>query len=185
MEPVPDLSKGRSRRVWIWAAAALIMLVIAGVLWWVMRRGRRIEARQRVEEAWARFERCLIGPPLAKGESAKERVRRIWLATPRPSEGLSAKERERLWPSRCARYLDSAWSDAYASGLGDPVTDVFVKASGEVKGGSEPGRTNSFDDLFATMAATGVPLGRDARVPFPSEPVKPFRRADLASLGSG
>ncbi len=185
MEPVPDLIKGRSRKVWIWAAAALVLIVIAGVLWWAMRRGRRIEARRRVEEAWARFERCLIGPPLAEGESARARVRLIWLATPPPGEGLPAKQREGLWPARCARYLDAAWSDAYESGLGDPVTDVFVKASGEVKGTGEPGRLSSFDDLFAAMARTGVPLGAAARVPFPAEPARPFRRAELASLGSG
>lgn len=169
----------------IWVPAAVLMVAIAATMWWFMRRGRRVEARRRVEEAWARFERCLIGPPLVPGESARTRVRRIWLATPRRPEGLTAKAREGLWPDRCARYLDRTWSDAHASGLGDAITGPFMRASEESKTAGQPGTYASFDVLFAEVAKAGVPLGRDARVPFPALPVKPFVKADLDSLGLG
>jgi hypothetical protein len=161
------------------------LLVAAGVgvgAWkWSARAAER-EARA----AWGRFSSCMLGEPLASGESARERARRIQLAY--VSKPRSAEAR---WPSRCReaarnlrdRLRDTGSAEKDQKDLAYWADMIALKieqgtADDEILGMLPPLFAQSEESGLGLPATSGAT--RDAPAPLPASPL---RLADLANAG--
>jgi hypothetical protein len=151
------------------ALVAVVALVAGGVL--VQRQRQRSAAQQRAEDAWATLVRCLWGAPLARSESAQQRLRRIELA-----EGLTANDDPppEAWPLRCTgaaeRALD-AWRASASAGLAQPmeVPALLEAAVTQLRDGRLPVAQALYDAASRTYQGMGR---ADPAVPIAPTPMK-------------
>jgi hypothetical protein len=86
------------RENWRWLLAFVLTTAVATTFLLFFRASKEHEpAKLRVATEWAAFERCLIGRPLAAGERASVRLRRVVLAA-------ESKTGPESWPQRCEKY---------------------------------------------------------------------------------
>jgi hypothetical protein len=101
-----------TRRVIAIVVAVAVLLGVGVGVW----RHKRSKAAREADVAAASLQRCLLGPPLAEGETAGARLHRIALGNP-PTD----------WPSRC-NPLASELADALdAAGRGSDGAEVCAK----------------------------------------------------------
>lgn len=160
-EPILDPRERRAR--WMRVSVLVSVLLLGVGLAWSHFRVRpvpaNVVARARTEAAphWAALSRCLVGEPLAHGERASSRMRRIYLALPRADQRAVAAD-PTAWPGRCAaeaRALTDALRTARASDakLGDlAATSIGVWTA--LTSGRMPG---SVDALFRAAGDARLP----------------------------
>jgi len=105
----------RMRLVYGAAIAAVLIALGFTTERWVRRRHRRSVTEQ-LSQALSTYAECALGLPLAPGETAAARLRRIEAGLPEPAIGPAPMATEDAWPLRCRVDLDRA----HALISGDP-----------------------------------------------------------------
>ncbi len=173
----PKRSPGE-RRLRAAITAGVLLTIVgggAGVWAWTKRA-----ADQAVAVGWSKLSSCLVGDPLAPGEPAARRVRRIRLAyasAPRDANGR--------WPARCqvpAHDLYETLRDAgrAAKGENDVAHWAEALAAGVEQGAREEQIDATIEHLYEEAAKSGLVATPAVGVTPAPAPAKPLDLAGLA-----
>jgi hypothetical protein len=137
--------------------------------------------RAETDRAWSRAATCLVGEPLAAGESASSRVRNAQLVVMAvPPEKREAPGQE-PWPSRCAApvhaFAEAVKNGGGAASLAESAEKLGKAASGEANESADLGPL--VDNLFAAAAADKLVAVRATDVPQPPQRAAPMTLATL------
>ncbi len=145
------------------------------------RMSRRRESIRAVGAAWDRYSRCLVGAPLAPGETARARLLQMELTLPEAAGSTDKQD----WPLRCSPAADQV---RLAIGLGQleskpafhklSVLAARASAADATTWSEEPDLAN---DLWSAAQALDLPSPSRSAQPVLSPPL-PGRALTAASL---
>jgi hypothetical protein len=115
-------------------------------------------ARRDISVAWGRLSTCLLGEPLAPGETARSRARRIQLAYV-----SSPRSAEARWPGRCQQAAHRFYQELHDDGRADRDKKDAAYWSEEIAAKIERGTPD--DDLFTMLDPLWKEVERSGIVP--------------------
>lgn len=130
-------SERRWKRVAIFGGVGAVAL--GGGVWFAVKtiESRRSAAR---EVDFASLSTCLVGEPLAAGETVEARVRAIQLGVVGTPKDKRAKPNEQPWPLACAPYAHAVsehFGGASGPGLGASANALAVAVKSDAGAGAE------------------------------------------------
>lgn len=144
------MSKKRYR--WVYVAAA--GLVAIGAIVFVALRGMEREQQRQIAVSWSEFGACLLGGPLAPGETPASRVRNGQLSIMGVTLDKRAKFGDYSWPASCARYGHAVSETLRGRGKTDGLAESAEKLAKALKD-----EKNDTADLAAAIDRAWVDAG--------------------------
>ena len=174
------------RRAKLLIVGALVAVVVAGVVVFVVLRVVKANAAERVVDRYGTVSRCLLGDG-AGGKTASVQYRERQLTSLTKGE-LERGEGKNPWPVRCAKSSLELVEALQASALSeDRVLVGAAEQLAEFLSGKDPywGDISApLDAFFAATARAGLPLVQKADVPEPPAPAKTLDADSLAAAAS-
>jgi hypothetical protein len=88
---------------------------VGGLLWYVDKKDQE-KKKEEVVTAWSRLSTCLVGEPIAQGEAASVRWRRIQIAVAEEEPTKLPGGASEQWPERCGKYVNELQTKAADGG---------------------------------------------------------------------
>ena len=162
----------RRRQALMVGSAVLAAAGLAAGAWQWSARVAQAETRG----AWSRLSSCLVGDPLAPGETARARARRIQLAT--VSQPRSAEAR---WPGRCQSSAHQLYESLREHGQKGAAASRAEDMAAKIEHGTADEEILAMlDPLFRAAAEAGLVASPTSEGPPAPAPASPLRLADLA-----
>jgi len=175
----PGWSRSRGPR------AILLVAVVVGVAVAALRVRSWRQRKAAIAElsgSLQSYRECILGPPLASGETGRERMRRIEAGLPEVSGASGATTAApEAWPTRCKRDLERAHATLVSGTLlrGDPAAqrlDALVQRALD-----DPAPADAPDLVDELLAAIpGVVASRARATPPPNPHAAPAAASPLA-----
>ncbi len=162
------------------AIAGGVIVAVAGAGAGAWEWSKRVADRE-INTAWGHLSACLVGEPLAEGELASARARRIQLAY--VSEAAGALGR---WPGRCQAPAHQLYQKLHdngraTSGAEDAAYWAEAIAAKIEKGAPDTEVLAMLDPLWKQVAEGHLVAIGSATDTTPPPPARPLHLADLAS----
>ena len=162
----------------------IVVAAVAGVVFGGVTIARKMEEKRLATE-WARFSRCLVGPPLGAAETPASRLRSSQLGMLERKLSRAPAPSDADWPRRCATYagrLARDWDDPLATMVGALRNLIPLFERGEVPSTSFLGPGSYLDEAFG--AAAGMPGKPDdvSDVPVPPKGASLLETVTAAKL---
>ena len=188
---VGELVKERRSRSYKRLVLVLAALAVLSVVAFFVMQHLDKGAYQKVDAAFSKFNRCLIGGPLADKELASVRLRRVQLTALTLSDTARSDNGGVPWPQRCGPYAHAVGESLHDAGRADSekkglasLVESFAKL---VAGGDANPLTRDYgaavDALYDAAKDEKVTAARVEDVPAPpGDAAAPFTLDTLAPV---
>lgn len=168
------------------AIVGAVLVVVGGIATFGVLRYLKAEAAERVKAGHGELAQCLLGEPLAEGETASMRFRAIQRGALTLSDQTRDPSKGEPWPDRCAPYAHKLAEGVAASSLIDTPEGATLRAATaslaealEKKDAYFADLSTPIDATFDAIAGASVARGAAAEVPPPPAANETLTLADL------
>lgn len=190
-ESARDLNEIGKKRSVVPKVVGFFVVLAAGagaLLWYVDKRDQE-KKKEAVVTAYGRLSTCLVGDPIAQGEVASVRYRRIQIAVAEEEPTKLPGGASEAWPQRCGKYVNELQTKAADGGRVKVAAQALAQKAVELNklllANTREARladaSAPVDALFRVAAEGGFVATKAADVPAAPAAAKPkLSLADLA-----